>query len=238
MSSGKVSRVLSWFKVDSALVLIGIVSGLIGNYDSPDGQISKIIPATYAFAIWAPIYLSGLYFAWWLLRQPDVENGLGLHLLALSFFISGLWVRVQGNNVLLLIVVSTNLCVVLTQGFLLSNIRFNERRTFFSVAFPSGLLAGWLTLATAVTFSDGLDISYKETQAVAVFTAFAVGFAVSAAVWIVPTLTYRLTLVWGLLGIVVAQFSQARQVAFVAAVGGFVLLGLIIKTHGSRNVRT
>lgn len=220
-----------FFKFDALLVVVGIASGLVGNYESPDGPVSKIIPATYAFAIWAPIYASGLYFALWLLRKPVAEYGLGIHLLAVSYFVSGLWVRVQSNNALLLAVVSINLIIVLLQGHLVSKLQFFGRSTFFAVGFSSGTLAGWLTLATAVTFSDGLDISYKATETVAIFTAFAVGFAISSATWIVPTLTYRLTLIWGLLGIIVAQYSQANQVALVAAVGIALLLGLIVKSR-------
>jgi len=208
-----------WFKFDAVLVLIGISSGLIGNYDSPAGPVSKIIPATYAFAIWVPIYSSGIYLAWRLLRRPVVENSRGLHFLALSFFLSGLWVRVQSNNAVELLVVDINLIVVLAQGHLLSKINFTKRSDFFALGFPSSALAGWLTLATAVTFSDVLKISFKATETVAIFTAFAVGFAVCAAKWIVPTLTYRLTIIWGLVGIIVAQHGQASQVAVVAAVG-------------------
>jgi len=222
------STIQRLFKIDALLVLVGITSGLIGNYDSPAGPVSKIIPATYAFAIWVPIYLSGIYFAWALLRKPTVESARGVHLLALSFLLSGLWVRVQSNNALELVVVSINLIVVLTQGHLISKIRFLTRSDFFAFAFPSSALAGWLTLASTVTFSDVLEISFKASGTVAIYTAFVVGFAVSAAKWIVPTFTYRLTLVWGLVGIIVAQHNMAGQVAAVAAVGIGILLLLVL----------
>jgi hypothetical protein len=212
---------------DSLLVILGIASGLVGNYDSPAGQVSKIIPATYAFAIWAPIYLSGIYFAWWLVRKSQVDFGLGIHLLALSFFMSGLWVRVQSNNALELVVVASNLIVVLTQAHLLSKLEFAKRSEFLAVGLPSGTLAGWLTLATAVTYSDGLKISFGDTRTVAIFAAFAVGFAVCASKWIVPTATYRWTLIWGLVGIVVSQHTLATQVAIVAGVGAVLLSALI-----------
>jgi len=218
----------TWLRVDALLVLVGITSGLIGNYDSPAGPVSKIIPATYAFAIWVPIYASGFYFAWRLLRRPNLESLAGVNLLAVSFFMSGLWVRVQTNSSLELLVVGINLVVVLTQGHLLSKTPVTNRKDFLALSFPSGALAGWLTLATAVTFSDVLKISFKADESVAIFTAFAVGFAVCASQWIVPSLTFRVTLIWGLVGIVVAQHSQASQVAVVAAVGAALLLGLVV----------
>lgn|GEM_PF-3461552 len=217
-----------WLRVDAFLVLVGITSGLIGNYDSPAGPVSKIIPATYAFAIWVPIYVSGIYFAWRLLRRPNLESLAGVNLLAVSFFMSGLWVRVQSNSSLELLVVGINLIVVLTQGHLLSKSPVTNRKDFLALSFPSGALAGWLTLATAVTFSDVLKISFKAEESVAIFTAFAVGFAVCASQWIVPSLTFRVTLIWGLVGIVVAQKSQASQVAVVAAVGAVILVGLAV----------
>ena len=218
------------FQLDAFLVLVGIISGLIGNYDSPAGQVSKVIPATYAFAIWAPIYLAGFYFVWWLFRAQSADFGAGIHLLAASFFMSGLWVRVQNNTALELVIVASNLIVVLTQAHLLSKIHFNDKRNFFAVALPSGLLAGWLTLATVVTFSDGLSISFGDDKSVAIFAAFALGFAVCAAKWIVPTMTYRGTLIWGLVGIIIAQHSQAPQVSIVAGVGIALLLALILQT--------
>jgi len=229
--SVKVSKASQWLKLDSLLVVTGIVSGLIGNYDSPAGEVSKIMPATYSFAIWAPIYLTGFYFAWWLVRAKAVDFGTGVHLLALSFFMSGLWVRVQSNNALELVIVASNLVVVVTQGHLLSKIETKNRQDFFAIKFPSGMLAAWITLATAVTFSDGLDISFKETKTVAIFAAFAVGFAVCAAGLIVPTLTYRLTLIWGLVGIVIAQHKQEQQVAIVAGVGIGFLLAIILRSQ-------
>jgi hypothetical protein len=226
-SAGSASE--RWLRFDALLVLVGITSGLIGNYDSPVGQVSKIVPATYAFAIWIPIYVSGIYFAWRLLRRPNLDSLLGVNLLAVSFFMSGLWVRVQSNNSLELFVVGINLVVVLMQGHVLSKTPATNRKDFLALSFPSGALAGWLTLATAVTFSDGLKISFKADDSVSVFTAFAVGFAVCASQWIVPSLTFRVTLIWGLVGIVISQYRQASHVAIVAAVGVFVLLGLIVQ---------
>jgi len=213
--------------VDACLVVAGIASGLIGNYDSPVGQVSKIVPATYAFTIWALIYGTGLYFAWWLIRRSNVELGSGGHLLALSFFMSGLWVRVQSDIALQLVVVASNLVVVLAQAHVISKVSIPSRKDFIAVALPSGTLAGWLTLATAVTFSDGLNISFKSTATVATFTAVAVLCALSFATWVVPTQTYRLTLVWGLVGIVIEQYSQSAQVAAVAAVGALVAIWMI-----------
>ena len=227
----KASEASQWLKLDSLLVVTGIVSGLIGNYDSPAGEVSKIMPATYSFAIWVPIYLTGFYFALCLERAKAVDFGVGVHLLALSFFMSGLWVRVQSNNSLELLVVFATLILVITQAHLLSKIETKNWKDFLAIKFPSGMLAAWLTLATAVTFSDGLDISFKETKTVAIFAAFAVGFAVCAAGWIVPTLTYRLTLIWGLVGIVIAQHRQAQQVAIVAGVGIGFLLALILRSQ-------
>lgn len=239
MSAGDAAGVRRRFHVlDAVLVLIGISSGLVGNYDSNPGLVSKIIPATYAFAIWVPIYFSGLYFAWWLVRRATLDLGAGAHLLALSFFFSGLWVRVQTNNTLLLVVVASNLAIVLVQGHLMSKVAPRSRSEFFAMTFPSGALAGWLTLATAVTFSDGLNISYRTDKVVAIFAAFAVGFAIAAAKWIVPTDTYRWTLIWGLVGIVVQQHAQASQVAVVGGVGLVLVFFLIVHSRWSGAVRS
>lgn len=208
--------------VFSLLIATGVISGCIGDYSATTTQISKIIPATYAFVIWLPIYAGGLYLAWILAKEKTFDLGSAAPWLAISYFLSGLWVRVQNYQVLELAIIAMTLIVVLIQGNLISRANLPTTNNFRLARGLSGLLAGWLTLASAIATADSLGISYKSTSTVAIYVAFAVGFAVSAAKWIVPTTFYRGTIIWGLVAIIAQQYSQASEVAIVAGLGAII----------------
>ena len=213
--------------VHALLIIVGVISGCVGDYSATTTQVSKIIPATYAFVIWLPIYVGGLYLAYLLLRDKSFDLGVASPWIAISYFMSGTWVRVQDFVNIELVAIGITLIVVLIQGKVVNQAIQASERKYVITRIASGLLAGWLTLASAVATSDALGISYKSTATVAIYVAFSVGFAVASATWIVPTMTYRLTLVWGLVGIIVQQHAQATQVAIVATVGVTAVVAMI-----------
>ena len=82
----------------SAAIIAGILSGVTGDYGKPTTDPTLLLPAGYAFAIWAPIYAGGLAYATYqaqpsrrrdpLLRRTGWPTGA-------AFLLAGLWVRVD-----------------------------------------------------------------------------------------------------------------------------------------------
>lgn len=216
-----------------AAVLIGIlglvVLGLTSDYGSSDESASLVIPATWAFAIWAPIYLGGLAFAAHQarpsLRDDPVLDRVGWPL-AFAYLAAGLWDRVFEAAPYLLsqaLVVLT----VLAAGAALAGLgpataAARPAETWL-VRAPIGLFAGWITLATAAATTELLlargvgDLGLGAVPWAVLVLLTAGAIAVMVTVRLRASFAYPLALTWGFVGSAL-QHADEPVVSATAAV--------------------
>ncbi len=99
-------------------------------------------------------------------------------------------------------------------------------------AYPVGLYAGWLSAASCVSLgllAAGYGYLDGRTAAL-IFVALAavIGAAVQAALGRTPT--YGMAVIWGLVGVAVANWSTLQDVAWVAIAGAIITALATLRT--------
>lgn len=186
-------------------------------------------PEGYAFAIWGVVYgwliLGSL---WGLFNAPRDGQWHDMRLpLCISLFLGTFWLAVA--------VASPIWASLLIWAMLLSALAALfmapvQDRAW--AAYPVGLYAGWLSAASCVSLGL-LAAGYgflDERTAGLVFVALAaiIGTAVQAGLGRTPT--YGVAVIWALVAVIVANWDGAREVAYVAATGAFVVLLATVRT--------
>lgn len=199
-----------------------------GGYD-PDQfpepqQNPPVQPAGYAFGIWGLIYVwLILGMGWGLLRAPRDGHWHDMRLpLCASLAVGSIWLAVA--------VASPVWATVLIWGMLLTALAalFMAPQTDrLWAAWPVGLYAGWLSAASCVSLGLlAAGYGYMDAQSagmIFVGLAVAIGCLVQASLGRAPT--YGLAVIWALIAVVVANWSDAPGVAYLAA-GGAVVVAL------------
>jgi len=175
-------------------------------------------PAGYAFAIWGVIYgwlIIGA--AWGLLRAPRDGQWHDMRLpLCLSLFVGCFWLAVAVASPIWASVLIWIMLISALAALFMAPVADRAWG-----AYPVGLYAGWLSAASCVSLGL-LAAGYgfmDERMAGWVFVALAalIGAAVQAALGRTPT--YGLAVIWALVAVVVANWAEARDVAYVATAG-------------------
>lgn len=193
--------------------------------------------AGYAFSIWGLIYGWLIAYGIWQVLprtgESDLLSRMGWPSAAALFGI-GAWVVASAADweaaTVVLIALSA---LVLTVPMLMSTqlIRRAPARDSdrWLIAWPLGLLAGWLTIATAVniltvlTGNDALPPGLTPTlwAIVAVVIVVAIALVVT---WRLRLMAYPLPIAWGLLGVFVAELERNALLAFTALIAALVVL--------------
>ncbi|MBN2905924.1 MAG: hypothetical protein JXJ18_04355 [Rhodobacteraceae bacterium] len=211
-------------------VLSPLMSGGFGGFDPSQFPVPQdnppVQPAGYAFAIWGVIYL-------WLL----ISAGVGLFARAtdaawdparLPLFLSlapgAAWIGVAFISPLWASVLLWWMLVMAIWA--LARTPFVDRWVYQA---PLAVYAGWLTAAGWVSvglLGAGYGIGPGETgwALIALSGALVTGAAVQVSLDRAPE--YGITLVWALIGVIVANVTAAPLVAF-AAIAGAVLIGIL-----------
>ncbi|WP_375257899.1 hypothetical protein [Citreimonas sp.] len=178
-------------------------------------------PAGYAFSIWGLIYawlLAGALFG--LVRRMDDPDWAPMRPpLVVSLAMGSIWLWVAQLSP----VAATVLIWVMLAGALLSLFRVGDTDRWLQQA-PVAIYAGWLTAASCVSL--GLLIAgyglLPATPAALVALGFALVIAVAAQYALHRAPEYGVTVIWALIGVIVAN-SQP----FNAAVVGLAVLGIL-----------
>ena len=185
----------------------------------------------WAFAIWGVIYLGIAAYA---IRQALPRTGESDTLKAFGwpsvvvFAGIGLWIIAAALDweVATIVLIFGSLTVLLipllTQAGSIRALGLGDRDRWFTV-WPLALLAGWLTVAapvnliTVATGNGDLPTMGSPTLWAALAVAL-VGIVAVAVTWRIRTIAYCLPIVWGLVGVFVAEQSRNGALAFTAAI--------------------
>ena len=235
-------------KVKQIVTLIATFAGVLGPLlsnpfapgSSSTGEISGqyfrevlVIPADYAFAIWAPIYLGFLAFAVYQALPAQRHNPRFAKTrlwLAASALLNAAWIVVFGNLLF-------TLSLVIIVGMLVTALRMHrtleisETRVFGlerALRLPFSLYAGWLTVATIVNAAGVLEVNgwggpslfYPVWGVAMLLVASVIGLA-TRFTWRDPV--YGGVFVWALTGVAVAP-GQPLSVSLTAGVLALVFL--------------
>lgn len=227
-------------------VLIGYVQAM-GAFGQSPAEFSAdsdetLRVASYAFAIWGPIYLALLAYA---VRQALPQTGesdlirrLGWPSAAALIAI-GLWVVAAGFDqeaATVVLIFGAALVLIVPLVLNAADIRSLSRgdRDRWLTAWPLALLAGWLTVAapvnllTVLTGNAALPAALPPTG----WALLAVVLVAATALFVTMRLrlmAYALPIAWGLLGAFVAEQARNPVLGFSAlAAALIVLIGAVI----------
>ncbi|MFN7224113.1 MAG: hypothetical protein ACK4MS_08845 [Paracoccaceae bacterium] len=182
-------------------------------------QITRpsVQPAGYAFSIWSVIYLwlivHAVYGFWKRAHSFDWDE-VRLPLIA-SLVIGTVWLAIAAKFPLLATVGILFMLATALAAFLMAD-EFYDR---WLLAAPLAIYAGWLSAAAAV--STGVVLAgygvLTDSESALVMVAVVLGVA-GMVQWLRPYMpVYGMTVVWALMGIVVANAQDNVFVALVAA---------------------
>lgn len=206
-----------------------------GEFAADSDATLKVIG--WAFAIWGVIYLALLAYA---VRQVLPQTGESdlIHAFgwasALAFAGIGLWIVAAAFDwevaTIALIFGSLTVLMIplLVNAGRIRALGLSDRDRWLTV-WPLALLAGWLTVAapvnliTVATGNGNLPPVLTPTlwACLAVVIVAAVGLFVT---WRLRLLAYPLPIIWGLIGVFVAEQSRNGALAFTALIAALVLL--------------
>ena len=233
--------------IAAALFAIGtpIVQTLTGTIAVGQGDLvndgkQTLEAAGYAFSIWGLIYAGLLAYAVYQ-ALPATKETPGLRLLgwpsAIAMTGCGAWLIAAAMDakwatVAIISGSALVLCVPLVKRY-----PVQDTKDFWLVAAPVSLLAGWLTVASAINVLTVLT-SFGVIQpdladawaAGGIVTVLAIGVGITAAArnWLYP-----LPIAWGLVGVAVAEQAERMPIAVLAGGAAVVLVGVAawVGTH-------
>jgi hypothetical protein len=165
-----------------------------------------IQPAGYAFSIWGVIYLwliAGTGFG--LFARADAPDWrAGRAPLFFSLAVGSAWIEVAQVSV----VSATVLIWVMLVTALLALVRAGEGDRWLQ-AEPAGAYAGWLTAAASVSVGLVLAGYGFASQTVAAYAGLVLALGIAAAIQRLrpDSLAYPATVIWALVGVIVANLA-------------------------------
>ncbi|UPT64777.1 MAG: hypothetical protein M0D54_09920 [Hyphomonadaceae bacterium JAD_PAG50586_4] len=196
---------------------------------------STVRAASYAFAIWGLIYAGLLIYAVYQLipgwAGDNVLRRFGWPS-ALSMLAIGAWLVAAGADWRWATVALIALAALALTVPLVSSSATMRRRDAALVVTPLALLAGWLTIATALNAVTILTAEGFVQDAVATWWAIA-ALAVAAAVAVFvllrsDALAYPLPLIWGLIAVFAAERDHRPEAAWFGAACALLLTVILV----------
>lgn len=188
-------------------------------------------PAGYAFAIWGLIYswlvVSAVFGVW--KRRSDAAWDHVRAPLIISLAVGTPWLAIANASA----VWATITIFIMAAAAIVALIRAPKVDGWWLQA-PVGIYAGWLTAASFVSLGStaagyGIALGSLGWAYLAIILALGVTLAVIARKPTAPE--YGITVIWALIGIIVANLSGAVGVMILAAAGIIVVAGATWKAR-------
>lgn len=197
----------------------------------------SIQPAGYAFAIWGLIYVWLLVHAGFgvLRRRSDPAFVRVAMPLLLASVLGAVWLAIATSAPLL-----AEVAILLMAAFALTAcLRADPVQDRWLLAAPTAIFAGWLTAASAVS-SGVLLAGYgvlSDTGSALLMLAVVLGVAVFVQTRRFTMPVYGATVVWAIVGVIVANWGLNPTVAY-AALAGAVIMAVVTLAGLLRQSRT
>ncbi len=225
------------------LPLIGIGKN-VGAQVASNVVLSPEVPAGYAFSLWFVIFTLAFVYAVYQALPAQRENKLFRTIgwwTASSFLLSSLWmvvVQMVGDVwFLLVIIVAMFFCALKAFDLFLQS---QEQQFFFNYAVTSpflGLFSGWLSLAVLLSIASVIKRSSLHTLGLTHdgFALVILCAAMMVALYVLirsrGNFWYSSALVWGLAGIVVANFFRPGHLVVCGVAGVFCCLVIFLLVY-------
>lgn len=196
---------------------------------------STVRAASYAFAIWGVIYAGLLLYAIYQLIPVWASDEVlrrfgwpsGMSMLAIGFWLVAAGADWRWATVALIAFAAAILIFPLTSR----SIHSQHRRDQLFILLPLALLAGWLTIATAlntITALTAQGLVAEQSATAWALAGIAATIAVTALVYVrSKNIAYPLPVIWGLIAVYVAESGRRPEAAWAALLGAVFLLGVI-----------
>lgn len=233
--------------VAAALFAVGtpVIQWLTGTIAVGQGDLvndgnQTLEAAGYAFSIWSLIYLGLLAYAVYQ-ALPATPETPGLRAVAWPSVIAvggcGIWLIAASADAKWATVGIITISALAITLPLLSRYPVQHRIEFWLVTAPLSLLAGWLTVASAInvlTVLTSYEVIKPDTApawgagGILSVMAIGIGIAMTSRNWVYP-----LPIAWGLVGVAVAEQGDRPLIALTAGVAALALLAMAgwVGTH-------
>jgi hypothetical protein len=211
------------------LIFASIISGIIGDYSKGNDETYLIMTSPFMFSIWVPIYLGFIAFGCLQLSELQrIRHQLNIlrWWAVIPIMLAGLWISlfpIMPPIIQVTITIATVTTALLAAYHLQPP--GDSRSYTWLVSFPINLLAGWITLASAITINGAYGLP-GPSQAVATITIIIAGVFAALAVWKLPDPRgYIAAVLWGLYGIIIGNSFAITLANAIILTATFLLIG-------------
>jgi heme/copper-type cytochrome/quinol oxidase subunit 4 len=200
--------------------------------------LHPLVPAGYAFAIWAAIYLWSLISAVWQMgekhRDDPALKAVGWNMAGVYLINSlwQIWVPLRGLEWISFVLVALALVLGLSGLLRLRELGAVSGEDTGFVFAPMALTSGWLTAATFINFTSVLVGQHYALNPVnpgvsMVFLGVLLAFGALMA-WLTTSLTYSLGLMWAAFWIMMANIYRDHDLGMATlSLAGIIVIAVV-----------
>jgi hypothetical protein len=212
--------------IASPALQAGLGIGLSAQEFAGQGD-STLRAEGYAFSIWSVIYLALIAFALWQALPARRDDPRLTHVrapAAMALAGIGLWIWASSFDLRW-----TSVAIIIGSAWMAVRALGHGRGPWTD--WPLGLLAGWLTIASALnilTVATADDLIGPETALPAAIVGIAVVVVMALLVFgRLGRIAYPLPIIWGLMAVWVAEGGDKPGVAIAAVIGASLLSAVV-----------